>query len=154
MSVCVYIILISELKDEFRSRNGNVGAKSANVNFLMTLSVWDKRYQCHWRLALTKLSLKLDLWLKFGKDNCYGGMPVSGRLLGPVNVNVPMSKLMGNEAESDSIIMSKVGDKWNRVTNQISTTAVSSASTLLATPVGPPARTTCKQTKINLQPKW
>ena len=127
--------------------------KSANVNFLMTLSVRDKRYHYHWRLALTKQSPKLDLWLKFRKDNCYGRMSVSGRLLGPVNVNVPMSKLMCNEAESDSIIMSKVGDKWNRVTNQISTTAVSSTSTFVATPVGPPVPTTCKQTKINLQPK-
>ena len=85
-------------------------------------------------ITLVKLSPKLDLWLKFPKDNCYGWMSVSGRLYGPVNVNVPMSKLMCNEPETDTIIMSKVGDKWNRVTNQISTTAVRSASTFSSHP--------------------
>ena len=37
-----------------------------------------------------------------------------------------LSRLMGNEPRLDTIIMSKAGDKWSRVTKQISRAAVGS----------------------------
>ena len=73
--------------------------------------------------------MELEDWLVFSperKDRRVRGDAAAAPLSAAVLPPPLLSRLMCNEPRLDTIIMSKAGDKWSRVTKQISRAAVGS----------------------------